>query len=301
MIDYELELFDRINAIKDTITKYGEENFYLSFSGGKDSTVLHHLLDIALPNNNIPRVFINTGIEYIYIYQFVKELSEQDKRFVIIQPTQPIKQILEKYGYPFKSKEHSLRIDQFNKGKNSNYIKKYISGYDKNGKPSSFVCPKTLLYQFKEKGKYNYSSQCCNKLKKEPARKWEKSNGKTIVITGMRNDEGGNRARLGCIITNSKGKIIKFHPLIKVDEDWENEFIKRNNIKLCKLYYPPYSFKRTGCSGCPFSLDLQKQLTILENYLPNERKKCELIWKPVYDEYRRLGYRLKKVEQLKLF
>lgn len=67
MIDYELELFDRINAIKDTITKYGEENFYLSFSGGKDSTVLHYLLDIALPNNNIPRVFINTGIEYIYI------------------------------------------------------------------------------------------------------------------------------------------------------------------------------------------------------------------------------------------
>ena len=40
-MDNELLLFDRINVIKDTITKYGEENFYLSFSGGKDSTILH--------------------------------------------------------------------------------------------------------------------------------------------------------------------------------------------------------------------------------------------------------------------
>jgi PP-loop superfamily ATP-utilizing enzyme len=49
-MDNELLLFDRINVIKDTIQKYGEENFYLSFSGGKDSTILHYLLDQALPN-----------------------------------------------------------------------------------------------------------------------------------------------------------------------------------------------------------------------------------------------------------
>lgn len=67
-MDNELLLFDRINVIKDTINKYGEGKFYLSFSGGKDSTVLHHLVDMALPNNRIPRVFANTGIEHIYIY-----------------------------------------------------------------------------------------------------------------------------------------------------------------------------------------------------------------------------------------
>lgn len=64
----DLILWDRLEAIKTTIQKYGEENFYLSFSGGKDSTVVHHLLDMALPENKIPRVYINTGIEYIYIY-----------------------------------------------------------------------------------------------------------------------------------------------------------------------------------------------------------------------------------------
>lgn len=35
--------------------------------------------------------------------------------------------------------------------------------------------------------------------------------------------------------------------------------------------------------------------------MPNERKQCEYIWQPVYAEYRRLGYRLKKVEKIKLF
>lgn len=63
-MDNELLLYDRLEVIKTTIKKYGEENFYLSFSGGKDSTILHYMLDMALPNNQIPRVFINTGIEY---------------------------------------------------------------------------------------------------------------------------------------------------------------------------------------------------------------------------------------------
>lgn len=89
--DYELTLFDRLEVIKQTIQKYGEENFYLSFSGGKDSTVVHYLLDMALPNNNIPRVFINTGIDYLDIIKFVNNLAKKDKRFVIIKPTKPIK------------------------------------------------------------------------------------------------------------------------------------------------------------------------------------------------------------------
>ena len=63
-MDYELTLFDRIEVIKTTNKKFDlEHNAYLSFSGGKDSTILHYLLDMALPNNEIPRVYIDTGIE----------------------------------------------------------------------------------------------------------------------------------------------------------------------------------------------------------------------------------------------
>ena len=39
----------------------------------------------------------------------------------------------------------------------------------------------------------------------------------------------------------------------------------------------------------------------MEKLLPNERKQCEIIWKPVYEEYRRIGYRLKPYKQLSLF
>lgn len=295
MNDYELILFDRINVIKDVINKYGEENFYIAFSGGKDSTALHYLIDMAIPNNNIPRVYIDTGIEYQMIKEFVYNLALNDKRIIIIKPSKPIKKTLEENGYPFKSKEHSLRVYYFNKGSKSNYLKKYITGYDaNNNKISSFTCPKKLLYQFEEMGKYNYSNLCCYKLKKEPITKYEKENNKSISITGMKAEEGGNRKRLGCIITDKKtNKVKRFHPLIKVNEEWENEFIKRNNIKLCPLYYPPYNFKRTGCKGCPFAIELQEELNIMAKYLPNELKQCEIIWEPVYKEYRRIGYRLK--------
>lgn len=300
-MDYELTLFDRIEVIKTAYEKYDlEHNAYISFSGGKDSTVLHYLFDEALPNNRIPRVYIDTGIEYQMIREFVYNMAKNDDRFVIVKPTLPIKATLEKYGYPFKSKEHSMRVYQFNKGTNANYIKKYLSGYDHNGKPSTFVCPKILKYQFEERGKYNYSNLCCQKMKKEPFHKWEKENHKSIAMTGMRREEGGTRVRLGCIITDSKGRLKKFHPLIKVDEQWEDWYIKERNIRLCELYYPPFNFKRTGCKGCPFSLDLANQLEVMGRLLPNERKQCEILWKPVYEEYRRIGYRLTKSEQIKL-
>ena len=308
-MDYELTLFDRIEVIKATNQKYDlEKNAYLSFSGGKDSTILHHLLDMALPNNNIPRVFIDTGIEFTMIRDFVLELAEKDKRFVILKPTRPIKQTLEKYGYPFKSKEHSRKVATY---QNNGYcpsacLKAYANGggefiNDKGEKKQTmFACPSVLRYQFTPENKIKISDKCCFKLKKEPAHKWQVANNKTIVLTGMRSEEGGARARLNCVVTNKEGKIVKFHPLVKVDEEWENEFISKNNVYICKIYQEPYNFKRTGCKGCPYALNLQHYLEVMEKYMPNERKQCEVIWKPIYEEYRRLGYRLKKVEEIKL-
>ena len=77
MTENEFLLQDRITKIQSVIGKYGEENFYLSFSGGKDSTVLSALIDMALPNNKIPRVYANTGIEYRLILDFVERERER--------------------------------------------------------------------------------------------------------------------------------------------------------------------------------------------------------------------------------
>lgn len=298
-MDNELLLYDRIEVIKATDQKYDlEHNAYLSFSGGKDSTILHYLLDIALPNNRIPRVFIDTGIEYKMIREFVLGLAKNDDRFVILKPTQNIKQILEKYGYPFKSKQHSHNLYVYQNSGIGLSVKRYLGIIESNTK---FRCPKMLQYQFTPEFKIKCSDNCCRKMKKEPIKKWEKQNNRHIAITGMRNSEGGERASIkGCILTDKNGNLTKFHPLIKVNDEWENWFVKQKHIELAPLYSPPYNFKRTGCKFCPFSLDLQEQLEIAYKYFPQEARQGEIIWKPVFDEYRRIGYRLKKHIQMKL-
>jgi 3'-phosphoadenosine 5'-phosphosulfate sulfotransferase (PAPS reductase)/FAD synthetase len=111
-------------------------------------------------------------------------------------------------------------------------------------------------------------------------------------MTGMRANEGGLRAGIkGCAIFHGKA-LTKFHPLLPLTDDFINWYIKERGIELCRLYYPPFNFERTGCKGCPYSLDLQKQLDIMAVYLPEERKQCERIWSEVYKEYRRIHYRL---------
>jgi len=164
----------------------------------------------------------------------------------------------------------------------------------------NFGCPKMLLYQYSNDFKIKLSSQCCNELKKKPIHKWQRENHKSIAILGLKQDEGGQRRNhKGCVVFDKDHNITKFKPLPPVSSEWEEWFIKKYNVSLCELYYVPYNFKRSGCKGCPYALNLQEQLNIMEKYLPLEKKQCELIWKPIYDEYRRLGYRLKKNEHLK--
>lgn len=154
-------------------------------------------------------------------------------------------------------------------------------------------CPDLLKYQFEGKLSFNISDKCCYRLKKEIAKKWQISYNKSIVITGIRAEEGGMRNQGGCTVFDGND-LHKFHPIKIVSDEWEDEFLKRYNIKLCKLYYPPYNFKRTGCKGCPFNKDVASELLTMKKLLPNEYKQCLYLWKPVYDEYIRLGYRLRK-------
>ena len=282
-------LYDRIEIIKTTL-KDKQNECYISFSGGKDSTVLHHLVDLALPNNKIPRVYINTGIEYVDVVKFVKEIASDDDRFVILNPTKPVKKVLEERGYPFKSKQHAHNVAIYQRNGLTKTNEKYLGLSSK----TMFLCPKILKYQFSEEFKLKVSEKCCDELKKKPIKKWEKENNRTITLTGMRSEEGGFRNyQRNCAVFKGD-ELIKFHPLKVVTNEWMDWFIEKEGIKLCKLYYEPFNFKRTGCKGCPFSLDLQHQLDVMEKLLPNENNQFELFWKPVYEEYRRLGYRLKK-------
>ena len=246
MTENEFILFDRLEVIQNTINKYGEENFYISFSGGKDSTVLHYIIDEALPNNKIPRVYINTGIEYLDIVKYVKGLAKNDDRIIIYNSGVNIPQMLKKYGYPFKSKEHSEKVSIYQNSGIGKTVKAYLTGEKEDGSKSFYKCPKILEYQFTDKNKLKISKKCCRKLKKEVAHRYEKESGKYISIIGLRSSEGGTRlAHKGCAVFNGD-KLKKFKPINPCSDEWCDWYVESRSIKLCKLYYPPFNFKRTG-------------------------------------------------------
>ena len=284
---------DRIQKIRQIAEEYDlEHKGYIAFSGGKDSTVLSDLVDRALPDNKIPRIYSNTGLDYLEIQKFVRQLATEDERFFIIRPKKDIRKTLTEYGYPFKSKFHSHICDIYSRQGKTGCVLKYAE--PKANTPHS--CPKVLQDMFNKPLPFKISEKCCYKFKKEPFALYEKESGRNIGLTGMRRAEKGLREQLKCLVFDGD-KLHRFHPLAPMDDDFIESYIKHFQIRMCVLYYAPYGFKRTGCVGCPYSRDLQKDLDTLEKLLPNERAKAEYIWQPVYAEYRKLGYRLRKEEE----
>lgn len=74
-------------------------NVIVSFSGGKDSTVLLHLVRTIYPD--VPAVFSNTGLEYGEIQRFVRSFPNVQ----IVAPKMRFDQVISKYGYPLIGKE----------------------------------------------------------------------------------------------------------------------------------------------------------------------------------------------------
>ena len=85
--------------IREWVNEFGIDGVYVSFSGGKDSTVLLHIAREIYPD--MRAVFVDTGLEYPEIREFVKTFENVEW----LKPTMTFKQVIEKYGYPFISKE----------------------------------------------------------------------------------------------------------------------------------------------------------------------------------------------------
>ena len=85
--------------IREWVDYYGDDGVYISFSGGKDSTVLLHIAREMY--RNIGAVYVDTGLEYPEVREFVK----QHENVEIIRPKMNFRQIIIKYGYPMIGKE----------------------------------------------------------------------------------------------------------------------------------------------------------------------------------------------------
>ena len=107
----ELKIMKTKQRIREWVSEYGVDGVYVSFSGGKDSTVLLHIVREVYPN--IKALYIDTGLEYPEVKQFVKTWDNVD----IIRPKMNFKQVIEKYGYPVISKEQSQYIYQYRNAK----------------------------------------------------------------------------------------------------------------------------------------------------------------------------------------
>ena len=108
--------------------EHWEGNVYVSFSGGKDSTVLLDIVRHLYPN--VPAVFSDTGLEYPEIKEFVKTFPN----VTIVRPKHSFKEILTKYGYPIISKEVAECVHQ---------AKKFI--LQETGQWGGYLNSKTLL------------------------------------------------------------------------------------------------------------------------------------------------------------
>lgn len=71
----------------------------VSFSGGKDSTVLLHLVRSVFPD--VKAVFSNTGLEYPEIQRHVRSIDNVD----IVTPSMRFDEVISTYGYPLIGKE----------------------------------------------------------------------------------------------------------------------------------------------------------------------------------------------------
>lgn len=95
----DLKIMLTQQRIREWVREYGVEGVCVSFSGGKDSTVLLHLVRELYPD--VRAVFSNTGLEYPEIQRFVMSFDNVD----IVRPKMRFDEVISTYGYPLISKE----------------------------------------------------------------------------------------------------------------------------------------------------------------------------------------------------
>lgn len=251
--------------IEEWIYHFGIDGCYVSFSGGKDSTVLLHLVRSLYPE--VKAMFVDTGLEYPEIKEFVKSIDNVD----IIRPKKMFNQVIEEYGFPIISKEVSECVGQARKalitGKYT-YRLQRLKGLllDKNGNPSRYNHKK---WEFLLEAPFKISNQCCNVMKKGPAHKYYKETGRAPLI-GTLAEESRLRTqqylKQGCNGFNNK--IPTSNPLAFWTEQDILEYLVKFNVSYASVYgdivqdekgkYYTTGCQRTGCMFCGFGCHLEK-------------------------------------------
>ena len=244
--------------IREWYENYNGE-VYVSFSGGKDSTVLLDIVRKMYPD--VEAVFSDTGLEFPEIRTFVKS----KENVTIIKPDKTFKQVITEKGYPIISKSvaNCVRLARKNieDGKETLRVRQ-IRGLEKGSKFNKGK------WEFLLDAPFKISDECCNELKKKPFKKWEKENKKYPMMATMAS-EGGVRKegylKTGC----NSFKNGKSQPMGFWTEQDVLEYIVINNLEIASVYgdivkndkglWETTGEKRTGCVFCGFGCHLEKE------------------------------------------
>lgn len=266
---------------------------YMSFSGGKDSTVLLSLVKSCQELGtvgDIPAVFCDTGVELGVTVNFVKWVKENYYQDVqIIRPAVSFDWVLKNKGKPIKSKLKAETLGRWQANPTSQLLLLLLG---KTGTGRFYAAAKIGdmdLHMIHPAFPIRASSACCDYLKKKPFKNYVKRNGKKGAIIGIRTSEGGVRATTaaarirvgGKLCTWTRDSLIYKAPIIDWPDEAIKEYIKKYDVPLSEAY-TVHGFKRTGCMACPFSRHVGHDLEYLFRHEPN-RYKAAMHWlKDVY-------------------
>lgn len=258
--------------------EHWEGQVYVSFSGGKDSTVLLDLVRSMYPE--VPAVFSDTGLEYPEIKEFIKTIDNVET----IRPSKSFKQVIDEYGYPVVSKMVARKLYTLKNPTPNNQDTRmlYLKGIRSDGK---FVSASRLplKYHYLINSPFKISHMCCNVMKHNPIARYE-TRSKRKALVGTMAAESQNREKeyikSGC---NSFEKGGYSKPLGFWTEQDILKYIKDFNIPYSPIYGEikekngdlyTTGEKRTGCMFCAFGCQMEEG----ENRFQRMQKTHPQIW-----------------------
>ena len=269
MNDVDFYLYD----LKTKFDKINPKDYYLSYSGGKDSHLLYWFIKEYAHIDGIEVVGDNTFMEFPEIRDRIYKYSDK-----VLSPTLKPTEIKEKYGIPCFSKEQDFYIyyyqNALRKGKQpAKTIQQKIDGtYDKG---FSGISKKAREYVLSGNA-HQITHLCCYYLKKKPFHDYEKATGKKAIL-GVRSEESLLRKTQYTSCFTSSGK---FTPIHDLTQELEDKIIKQYNIEVPKIY--DY-IDRTGCAGYPYGSwkgETEKELELMTDA---KREYVTNLFKESYD------------------
>lgn len=244
-----------VRRLMDWISYYGEDGVYLSWSGGKDSTVLRHIIMQEWPD--VVSVFVNTGLEYPEIQQFVKAAQKRGEPVEILRPKMRFDEVIKKHGYPvigkkqaedvslarknIKAGKYTIRLrnlgimpDQAEEMGLSLPGKEMLERYERTCKGSKYYAKK---YSKLIDADFQVSAYCCEVMKKGPAREYQKRSGKTPILATMASESMMRESAWlsnGCNSFDSKKP--RSAPMSFWTEQDVLEYIKTYNVEIPSVY-----------------------------------------------------------------